>query len=277
MILKIFIAGASLLFFSTSFSQDIKGKVVYDFHVNLYNYVEGYKYKSELYFSNNESFFIYNSIELEQKKSFKKNITYRDNSSNGGIYFRNFDPQGYQYYYNKKDNTLISRELLAERYPVLVSESDIDFSWKITNETKNIGNFLAYKATCQNFRGRNYTAWFTYEVPVSFGPWKFNGLPGLILEVMDDNFNIHITLREIQIPYNGEFKIEKPQENEQLSINEFLNENFNLYIRYLENQRGLKATGSIQKDITPIPYVNIEYSADQLKLLSKEYTIMIKD
>ena len=37
-----------------------------------------------------------------------------------------------------------------------------------------------------SFRGRNYTAWYTNEIPISDGPWKFWGLPGLILKVTDE-------------------------------------------------------------------------------------------
>lgn len=58
------------------------------------------------------------------------------------------------------------------------------FNWKITNETKDI---LGYKCTkaVSKFRGRTYVAWYTEEIPVNDGPWKFHGLPGLILEVYD--------------------------------------------------------------------------------------------
>lgn len=55
----------------------------------------------------------------------------------------------------------------------------------MTDEKKDIIGFVCTKATCE-FRGRNWTVWFTTELPVSDGPWKFNGLPGLILKAEDD-------------------------------------------------------------------------------------------
>ncbi|MDX1720365.1 MAG: GLPGLI family protein, partial [Salegentibacter mishustinae] len=58
------------------------------------------------------------------------------------------------------------------------------FKWEILAETKSIKDFKVQKAKT-SFRGRNYIAWFTPEVPISEGPYKFNGLPGLILEIAD--------------------------------------------------------------------------------------------
>ena len=58
-------------------------------------------------------------------------------------------------------------------------------NWQISNETQTIVGYQCQKATC-SFRGRNYTAWFTVDIPLSYGPWKFCGLPGLILKVQDD-------------------------------------------------------------------------------------------
>ena len=57
-----------------------------------------------------------------------------------------------------------------------------DFNWSISPEQKKILGYTCQKAMC-NFRGRTYEAWFTTEIPVKDGPWKFHGLPGLILEV----------------------------------------------------------------------------------------------
>lgn len=58
------------------------------------------------------------------------------------------------------------------------------FDWQISDETKKIWDYTCQKAVC-TFRGRTYVAWFTSEVPIKEGPWKFHGLPGLILEVGD--------------------------------------------------------------------------------------------
>lgn len=62
-------------------------------------------------------------------------------------------------------------------------ELDI-FDWEIHPETKIIKDYKVQKATT-SFAGRDYIAWFTTEISVSDGPYKFNGLPGLILEIAD--------------------------------------------------------------------------------------------
>ncbi|MDD4697512.1 MAG: GLPGLI family protein [Fermentimonas sp.] len=57
--------------------------------------------------------------------------------------------------------------------------------WEMQQDTLTIAGFLCQKATCR-FRGRSYTAWFAHDIPISNGPWKFGGLPGLILKVYDE-------------------------------------------------------------------------------------------
>jgi len=58
------------------------------------------------------------------------------------------------------------------------------FNWSISEETKQIKGYNVQKATT-SFTGRDYIAWFSPEIPIAEGPYKFNGLPGLILEVSD--------------------------------------------------------------------------------------------
>jgi len=99
------------------------------------------------------------------------------------------------FYSNKKD--LFFREIWFDK-PLLVKENNLIFKWILQKETRKIGTFICQKATT-TFRGRNYIAWFAKEIPVPFGPWKFKGLPGLILEVYDTENVFHIITKKIEI------------------------------------------------------------------------------
>ncbi len=58
--------------------------------------------------------------------------------------------------------------------------------WDLAEDTKTILGYDCQMATGE-LHGRRWTVWFTPEVPVMNGPWKFSGLPGLILEATDDS------------------------------------------------------------------------------------------
>ena len=59
------------------------------------------------------------------------------------------------------------------------------FDWKILPETVKIGDYQTQKAETK-FGGRTWYAWFTQEIPLQDGPYKFSGLPGLIVKVQDE-------------------------------------------------------------------------------------------
>lgn len=59
-------------------------------------------------------------------------------------------------------------------------------SWNLNEDTMAILGYVCQKAET-TFRGRQYIAWFTPEIPIQDGPWKLYGLPGLILKVEVDN------------------------------------------------------------------------------------------
>jgi GLPGLI family protein len=71
--------------------------------------------------------------------------------------------------------------------------------WKITSDTASFGGLLCQKATT-HFKGRDYTAWFCPDLPIHTGPWKLNGLPGVIMEAYDAK-------KEVVFKFDG---LEKP-------------------------------------------------------------------
>jgi len=71
--------------------------------------------------------------------------------------------------------------------------------WEILPDTMNILGYNTQKATT-SFRGRDYVAWFTMEIPISNGPWKFTGLPGLILNIADSENHYVFECSGIETP-----------------------------------------------------------------------------
>lgn len=67
-------------------------------------------------------------------------------------------------------------------------EDDIKFNWKMGNEKKKIGAYNTQNATVE-YGGRIWTAWFSPDLPFSDGPYKFYGLPGLIVKIEDADKN----------------------------------------------------------------------------------------
>ncbi|WP_084175617.1 GLPGLI family protein [Chryseobacterium shigense] len=98
-----------------------------------------------------------------------------------------------------------------EPYRYSVSQN-IDLKWKILAEFNNILGYNVQKATTE-FGGRKWIAWFSKEIPIQSGPYKFFGLPGLILK-MEDLHKSHIfelkgikaTKGDFNYPYVNNYK-----------------------------------------------------------------------
>jgi GLPGLI family protein len=76
------------------------------------------------------------------------------------------------------------------------------FAWTITPATATIAGYACQRATT-TFGGRTWEAWFTRTVPISDGPYKFYGLPGLIVKISDlrDHYVFELTkLRPLAPP-----------------------------------------------------------------------------
>ncbi|MGZ9677432.1 GLPGLI family protein [Flavobacterium sp. GNP001] len=71
------------------------------------------------------------------------------------------------------------------------------FDWKLHEEQKEILGYSCKKATTE-FAGRTYVAWYTTDISISDGPYKFHGLPGLILSIYDTNKHYQFNVASIK-------------------------------------------------------------------------------
>ncbi|MDH6251739.1 GLPGLI family protein [Chryseobacterium sp. H1D6B] len=83
---------------------------------------------------------------------------------------------------DKKDQKIFFKDRLGR--DMYSYEEDRPLNWKILSETTKIGEYKVQKAET-DFGGRKWTAWFTTDLPYQDGPYKFGGLPGLIVKVED--------------------------------------------------------------------------------------------
>ncbi|QIY89711.1 GLPGLI family protein [Chryseobacterium gallinarum] len=105
--------------------------------------------------------------------------------------------------------TYLFRSISMDRYKI---REDKKPEWKILPDKEKIGNYNAQKAIT-SFGGREWTAWFTQDIPFQDGPYKFYGLPGLIVKIEDATGSHSMTLvgnKTIQAP-NTEKDIQLPE------------------------------------------------------------------
>ncbi len=123
----------------------------------------------------------------------------------------------------------------------IIKDTLPDYHWKITGETKKIGNYTVIKAEGiektrklkKTKKGekpdpgkmefeeveKKFTAWFTPELPIKNGPGKYWGLPGLIMEV-DKDGEVYL-LKELIINPKNFNEIKKPEKGKVITKKEY--------------------------------------------------------
>lgn len=81
----------------------------------------------------------------------------------------------------------------------------LPLNWTLLPGLDTIAGILSYKAQTQH-GGRQYTAWYTPQIPINDGPYVFHGLPGLITKVVDHQNWYNFELKSYQIKPKGQFK-----------------------------------------------------------------------
>jgi GLPGLI family protein len=99
----------------------------------------------------------------------------------------------YRIYKNFAENNLTYHEYIPQNF-FFYEEPLNGMKWKlISGEERVIKNYKVKKATTY-YGGREWIAWFTPDIPINNGPYKFNGLPGLIVKIEDSRGHYAFTL-----------------------------------------------------------------------------------
>ena len=127
--------------------------------------------------------------------------------------------------YNDFSKKTITSAIRTPAGGYVVQEDMIPLTWYMLNKTKKIQNIQCFSAQTE-YRGRVWTAWYAPSIPISSGPWKLYGLPGMILEAEDRKGIIKYECLSVVIPASGDLKIGKPTPRKQvnqipISIKEF--------------------------------------------------------
>jgi len=130
---------------------------------------------------------------------------------------------------NFKDNTLYNGiTLLGKTY--LIHDSIVPPAWKILNDMKEVAGHICMNASwTDTLRKQNILLWFALDMPVSTGPDRFIGLPGVILEVDINNGALLMIADKIDLkPLTTELDVPQKVKGRKIDMAE--------YTRLLEKQ-----------------------------------------
>lgn len=171
-----------------------------------------------LYVSTNQKKTVYFTEETdktEENEDYEVDITVRLNSGEKGYNFFDYE-----------NDTLITKDDIFKESK-LIKEKIPDFKWELLEESKIIDDITLNKATCY-FRGRNYIAWYSTDTAIKAGPWKFQGLPGLIYEIYDETKRYNWFLQKVKTTsYDFNSKDLNYNNKETISIKEYADLKFN--------------------------------------------------
>ena len=230
---------------SFSFSQDFQGKAYYMSKISVDKswmdnprFANRRGYLEDMMKKNTEKNYV---LEFNSTESFYSEREKIDVGESGGFNWMAIyvsDNIG-KLYKNIQDKVTVNETEMMGKF-FLITDPIENPKWKMTGETKQIGQYTCYKATYEKevqevvfsfgskAQGQNnkktkkveVVAWFTPEIPVATGPSWYQGLPGLILEVSDDKTTILCT--KLVMNPNDKSKIKRPKRGKVINNVDFV-------------------------------------------------------
>lgn len=138
--------------------------------------------------------------------------------------------------------TMIIPTLIMMDYYVYSQKNTIN--WQIFPDTLTIKNYKCNKATT-TFEGRDYIAWYSTDIPISDGPHKFWGLPGLIIKIADTENHYTFELESFEKFTENFLEFKKPDQVYEVTYENFkqLRKDENENPEKILESQGLKRTG----------------------------------
>ncbi|WP_304419898.1 GLPGLI family protein [Profundicola chukchiensis] len=200
--------------------------------------------KTELYSTSKESIFLINDKILDKNTLFINNASQIVGDTIDYVFeiFKDFN----------KNKIFSEAHFINLQNKIQVDDID-SFVWKKINESKYILGYLCKKAITE-FRGREYEVFYCPEIESKDGPFKFSGLPGLILSVVEKNKRIEFVATSID--FNTQKSITSNLDiANAMSWNELLGRS---KLRFWNNQVDLKNPVFYHSDEIEIYDLNIE-------------------
>ncbi len=150
-------------------------------------------------------------------------------------------------------------EILLGKYFNVIDQPKL--KWELMQKVDSINNYGCQYAKTE-FRGRKYTACFSNEIKISEGPWKFKGLPGLIIQIKSDDGFIEYTLQSIAELENNDFTedADKYLTSKFIGFDGFQERFIRGYDNYIKSQKSKKENHSF----------NSFYKIDQTEIIYPE-------
>lgn len=199
------------------------GIVKYNLRLNFGNLkVRITETEADLHFKDSVSLFTYRKAFLSSTTSpnaklIKEIFLLEISGSSARKNIIELDSIGFQVYHDFANSEVIFREVSS--WDSFIIKEPIDGpEWVLTDVESMKQGYQCLKATC-HFRGRKYTAWFTIDIPLSLGPWKFHGLPGLIVEVESDDGEVLFYLTDFG--YSDNVNIAQPMNGQIVTFEQY--------------------------------------------------------
>ena len=176
----------TVFFVKSSHCQSVSGKIQYVIDNNLAFDDDDGLYT--MYFNQYESYFFNSTMPAKGSivETGANNYMFKDGDIDGRPTYKNL----------KEQQSEQKHHIVTKKYLCIIIDTLPALKWKLLNEFKKISQFDAQKATCI-YGGRVIDAWFTPQIPVSNGPYRLQGLPGMILEATSRDGKINVAFHSL--------------------------------------------------------------------------------